>query len=552
MRLNNLFQVFMPVLCFLLIVSGENVAAQDKRGKKEEISITSSFKPSIVKTGKLEFQAGAPPKDTTAYRLSYPTIPIQFNTPMSSFLIKPLSFHASEKEQDKEDVYAKLGFGNLSTPFASLGYTARKAKEQFSVNIDHISSKGKLEDQQYAHSSLNLGYKNTIAENRVARVYAGYDRQGYRLYGFDRNINPSFSAADLRQNFNQFHLGASYDHLSGDNGSMNLKPEFRADFLTASREQSEFAFRLAFPIAYKINEKLNAAVAMDAQLVSYTMGSQTNTSAALVQVPLSIEYSPSSFNIKGSIIPALKSNKFVLIPNLQLAYSLAESGVKLKAAIVNNMNINSLQKLYAINPFLLSPHTSLTTFQQTDYFAGIEWLSTKGLQLKFNGGYTVFNDMPLFINAEGSGKEMKVLNEKHLTAIQLGGEVNYTFTPEMEFRSSINMYAFQNQERYAAAYGLLPLELKFGFLWKPIEGLTTRVNADLWRGAISRSPGMPEKRLKDAADINLGVDYKLNKKWGLWVDLNNIANIQYQRWNQYDSFGFNFIAGLRYSFTKAK
>lgn len=551
MQSNNLFQVFIPVLCFLLFVTGGYTSAQDKRGKKEEISITSSFKPSIVKSGKLEFQADAPPKDTTAYRLSYPALPIQFNTPMSSFIIKPLSFNTTEKQQDKEDIYAKLGFGNLSTPFASLGYTGRKTNEQFSANLDHISSKGKLENQQYAHSSLNLGYKNTLAENRVARVYAGYDRQGYRLYGFDHVLNPSLPFADLRQDFNNFHLGAQYDHLAGDNGSMVIKPELRADFLTASRKQSEFAFRLAFPISYSINEKLKAAIALDVELASLKKETKENQSAALVQVPISFEYNPSSFNVKGSIIPALKSNKFTLVPNLQLDYSMAETGVKLKVGVVNKLNINSLHKLYAFNPFLVSPD-SLTTFQQADYYAGVEWLSAKGLQLKFKGGYTVFNDLPLFINGEGSGKEMKVLNETQLGAIQLGGEVNYTFTPEMEFRSSINMFAFQNQVSYSAAYGLLPLELKFGLLWKPIKGLTTRMNADLWRGALSRSPGMPEKRLKDAADINLGVDYKLNKKWALWVDLNNIANIQYQRWNQYDSFGFNFIAGLRYSFTKAK
>jgi len=551
MRSNNLFQVLMPVLCFLLIVSGGNAFAQDKRGKKEEISITSSFKPSIVKTGKLEFQAEAPPKDTTAYRLTYPTLPIQFTTPMSSFVIKPLSFHTNEKQQDKEDVYAKLGFGNLSTPFASLGFTSRKAKEQFTASLDHISSKGKLEDQQYAHSSLNLGYKNTLAENRIARVYAGYDRQGYRLYGFDHVLNPSLPAADLRQNFNNFHLGANYDHLSGENGSMTLMPEFRADFLTASRAQSEIALTVAFPISYKINETLKAGIAVDAQIASLKKEAQENQSAALVQVPLSFEYSPSAFNIKGAIIPVLKSSKINFVPNLQLDYLLGETGVKLKIGALNKLDINSLHKLYAVNPFLVSPD-SLTIFQQTDYYAGVEWLSAKGLQLKFNGGYTVFNDLPLFLNAEGSGKEMKVLNESQLTAIHLAGEVNYTFTPEMEFRSSINIHAFQNQSTYAAAYGLLPLQLKVGLSWKPIKGLTTRVNADLWRGALSRSPGMPEKRLKDAADINLGVDYKLNKKWALWTDLNNIANIQYQRWNQYDSFGFNFIAGLRYSFTKAK
>ena len=149
MRSNNLFQAFIPVLCFLLFVTGGYTSAQDKRGKKEEISITSSFKPSIVKSGKLEFQAEAPPRDTTAYKLTYPTLPIQFSTPMSSFVIKPLSFHASEKQQDNEVVYAKLGFGNLSTPFVSLGYTGRKEREQFSANLDHVSSKGKLDDQQF-------------------------------------------------------------------------------------------------------------------------------------------------------------------------------------------------------------------------------------------------------------------------------------------------------------------------------------------------------------------------------------------------------------------
>jgi outer membrane receptor protein involved in Fe transport len=48
----------------------------------------------------------------------------------------------------------------------------------------------------------------------------------------------------------------------------------------------------------------------------------------------------------------------------------------------------------------------------------------------------------------------------------------------------------------------------------------------------------------------MGVEYKLNKKWALWIDLNNIANTRYQRWNQYPSFGFNFLAGARYVINK--
>jgi len=46
------------------------------------------------------------------------------------------------------------------------------------------------------------------------------------------------------------------------------------------------------------------------------------------------------------------------------------------------------------------------------------------------------------------------------------------------------------------------------------------------------------------------VDYNLNKKWTLWIDLNNIANTKYQRWNGYTSFGFNFLLGIKFKFNQ--
>lgn len=538
-----------PALFLLFNLSSLHSVGQDKKNKKEEISITSSFKPSIVKTGKLEFQAELPAKDTSAQSLVYPAVPIQFNTPMSSFIIKPLAFRSNEKPGAHDDAFVKLGFGNFNTPFASMGFTTSKIKEQFTGNIDYISSKGNLPDQQYARSSLGLAYKNTLADNKIVQLNAGYNRQGYRTYGFD-HLRFNFPAPDLRQHFNNVHLGASFNQLTGEEGKVSLKPSIRADFLTASRDQSEFMLNLSIPMQYKINERLSAGIALDAQTAALKQNS-LSTSNTLVQVPVSVSFNPENLSITGSVVPLLKGNEFTVVPNLHVAYALASTGVKFNAGVGNNLNINTLHKLYELNPFLLSPD-SLTIFHQTDMYAGVEWRSAKGLQLKFKAGYTQFKDLPLFINNENSGREMRVLNESKLNAINLEAEVDYAFTPEMEFRSSLKIYAFDAQSTHSEAYGLLPLELKFGFFWKPIKGLTTSVNADLWRGALARSPGMPTKRLKDAADVNLAVDYKLNKKWALWTDFNNIANIQYQRWNQYDTFGFNFIVGLRYSFIKSK
>ncbi len=549
-RSSKRLDLLVATLLLLFILGRRDAMAQDKKSKKEEISITSSFKPSIVKTGKLEFQAELPPKDTTSPRLTYPTLPIQFSTPMSSFIIKPLSMRSIENSVIHDDVFMKFGLGNLSTPFAAMGFNTLKANEQFTGNIDHISSKGTLPDQQYARSSLNFSYKNTLAENKIVNLNAGYNRQRYRLYGFD-HLRYNFLPADLRQIFDNVHFGANFDQKLGEDGSASLNPELRADFLAAGRKQSEFTMRLSIPFQYKVNENMGAGIALDAQTASLKNKIQTNSTTSLVQVPISLSFNNKNISTSGSVVPLLKGNDFTVVPNIQIAYQLGETKVKLKVAYVNDFNINSLHKLYVLNPFLVLPD-SLTIFHQQDIYAGVEWQSEKGLHLKFKTGFSQFKNLPLFINHGSSGKEMLVLNESKLNAINLEGEVNYSFTPEMEFRSTLKIDAFDAQASYNEPYGLLPLELKLGFLWKPFKGLTTRINADFWRGALSRSPGLPTKRLKDAADINLGVDYKLNKKWALWTDLNNIANIQYQRWNQYNVFGFNFIAGLRYSFIKSK
>ena len=97
-------------------------------------------------------------------------------------------------------------------------------------------------------------------------------------------------------------------------------------------------------------------------------------------------------------------------------------------------------------------------------------------------------------------------------------------------------------------YGVLPLELTLGLSWKPLKQLSTRVYGEFFGGNMAKTFGKPDFRTKGIVDLGLGVDYNLNKKWALWMDLNNIANTRYQRWNGFTSFGFNFLVGFKYRF----
>ncbi|MFZ9208987.1 MAG: hypothetical protein ACO21X_08595, partial [Sediminibacterium sp.] len=70
-----------------------------------------------------------------------------------------------------------------------------------------------------------------------------------------------------------------------------------------------------------------------------------------------------------------------------------------------------------------------------------------------------------------------------------------------------------------------------------------------WDGAQAMDAQMTIKKLPAAADFSVGATYSVVKSAKFWLQLNNILDNRYQRWNQYEVFGRNVVAGFVYSFS---
>jgi outer membrane receptor protein involved in Fe transport len=57
-----------------------------------------------------------------------------------------------------------------------------------------------------------------------------------------------------------------------------------------------------------------------------------------------------------------------------------------------------------------------------------------------------------------------------------------------------------------------------------------------------------EERMKGIADINLGGEYRYNKRMGIFLQLNNILNVRYSRFLNYPTQRFNALGGVSVSF----
>ena len=49
-------------------------------------------------------------------------------------------------------------------------------------------------------------------------------------------------------------------------------------------------------------------------------------------------------------------------------------------------------------------------------------------------------------------------------------------------------------------------------------------------------------------DLNAGVEFRITRQLNLWFQMNNLFNDKYERWHQYQVYGFNLLGGIVFSF----
>ena len=112
--------------------------------------------------------------------------------------------------------------------------------------------------------------------------------------------------------------------------------------------------------------------------------------------------------------------------------------------------------------------------------------------------------------------------------------------------ATFNQYS--SLEANKKAWGLLPVELNGSLRWQIVKDFLIKSDLYFWDGAQYRNKLGESQKLKPAADVNVGVEFTLLPQLNGWVQVNNLFNNKYERWNQYPVLGFNILAGIVYSF----
>lgn len=520
--------------------------AQDT--SKKTIEITSSFKPVLRNAAKINFNATPPPADTNRPRLQY-DIPQQNVFPgLSLVAIKPLALVQDSNSAWANSNYIKIGYGNLSTPFLEAGVSVPVGRSNVNVLLDHISSNGKIENQNYAETNIK-GYMITpLSEKVQLQANLGLSNDKYYQYGYDQT-KYNFSKDDLRR---------QYSTISGEIGIRNpvpteygisYNPRLNIDVFSDNRKNSESSARLLVPVEKYIGNSFGFKMGLDADLTRYSPSGKDAINNNIYQVPVALILRTPNLKVNAGIIPSWDNGNFKLLPNILIDVPIAGEKWILQGGWLSYFNKGTYQRFASINPYMEAP-TQLLNNRMIERFIGFKGTILDHFSYNAKIGSAEFRNVPLFVNDTASGRSFGIIFEESLKAIQLQGEFGIVEAERFSLSARFNYYKFNSQVTEDRAWGLVPLEFSTNLRWNLLKDLWLTSDFFLWDGPLYKQKTGGSGRSPGAIDLNAGLEFRVTKNIFLWSKFNNLFNSKYQRWNQYDNYGFNMLIGGIYRFNQ--
>ena len=162
-------------------------------------------------------------------------------------------------------------------------------------------------------------------------------------------------------------------------------------------------------------------------------------------------------------------------------------------------------------------------------------------------GYNQVNEnLALFINMPTDTRRFAPVYD---TVTVWGGHLALGYQPTNELELSLGTdYRSFSPLRQAKAWHLPNFEGNLGAKYHFSKAFETHLLAFTAIGASALDEKLKTIALPAMFDVNVGASYHISDNFGLFLDINNVLNQKYQRWNNYQSYGFNLIGGITLKF----
>lgn len=531
--------VFLLPLCFLF----SELQAQDTT-HRQTIQITSSYKPSLRNTVKINLYATPITPDTTRPRLAYNIPPQNLFFPYQPVSLKPLSLQTDTSLQLGGRNELKIGYGNLSTPYIKGGFSFGDGKHNL-ANIygDYISSRGKIENQDFSEINVKGTGSLFSAKNETYAAVAFSQHEHY-LYGYDHAAY-NFLKPDIRRSYQDLSATVGIRNIVNNEIGVNYDPHLEVHEFSRENKANETNLILNLPVEKRFSDAVSVKVTALGNFDRYQLkNADSSIVNNLFQLAPEVVYYSDRFTFHGGITPSWNNGQLAVLPNIYAEAQLQQNVLMIQAGWVGRYISNSFRTLSKDNPFMQDP-TFLNNTKEIQYYGGIK--ATVGKHFSFNAkaAFITYTDVPLFVNDTAAGNSFVMLNASKMNDLQIHGDMNFISQDKFTLTGALDLNSYSGiHYNIAKAWGLYPLKLTGSFRWNAFEQVLLKADVIAFSGAKALLKDGSEKNMKGGTDLSVGGEFKLNKQFSVWLDFDNVLNSQYERWNNYPVYGFQVIGGV--------
>ncbi len=523
--------------------------AQRDTGKGQTIQIVSAYKPVLRDAAKINFSASQLNVDTTAPKLTYSIPALNLFYSYQPISLRPLALQQDTNLYLGARNFIKAGLGNYTTPYLSAGFSFGEAgKKIFGIYADYISSKGKIEHQDYSLMSVK-GNATYFVDKNEMNVSAGVTQNNYYLYGYDHDLY-KYSKKEVQQQFGNVYLNADIQNITDNQLSIDYHPAIQANIFTNRDKLTETSLLIIAPFSKQLNDQpitmhLSAKADLSFYKTKNLVPSNISLSNNVVQVEPAVSYDANNYKLYAGVLPTWDSGTFALLPNVSGEVTVQEGAFAVQAGIIGKYVKNSFKNLTALNPYIQTLSSQINT-REVEAYGGVKATFYKHFNISAKAGWVTFRNFALFVNDTATdGKSFNMAYESKANSLRIHGDMSYIDQDKFILTAGLTFNGYTGFDQNGKAWNTVPTEFTSSLRWWPSKNLLLKSDCYVFGGGNFIEKDKVAKSFSGGVDVSVGGEYKLNKMFSIWMDINNIFSNKYQRWHNYEVYGLNVLGGVR-------
>ena len=546
------------VFCFIT-----NFGFAQKELSPDTFKVVKEYQPTLIDANKIDFEPVLDDDLKIQLDLKYSFINKQL----------PVSFQVERIESAKikgeplvklYNGYARLGVGNALLPFGEVYYNNSRSKE-FSIggharyfNMGEVNNIEGIQNQDL-HVELfgqRFWKRNTLSSQ------VSFDRQDFNYYGYYNLSNPNsrveLPKTDLEQYYNRVAAQVALKTTKQDSFNLRHSGDIRYELTTNAMNHQEHNVVLNANLSqFKNSELYNLDIMVDYNQYQF------NQNSTIIGLKPQVSTIGEKFRINaglGVFIDADTEADFHFYPIAEVKYNIVEDiivpyvGVNGEKRRVNYASITK-ENLFVANNIELR-----NTNEKFNLYGGVRGTLSKKLSFNLSGAFRRTADDYLFIQVADTNrtlsKEFYAVYDE-IDELSLKGEMAYRINEKITLYGQANYFIFETTNE-AEAWHRPDVKASISGEYNLKDKIIVKTDLIFWGEQFARGEANLDVnggiidynvvKLKSIFDANLNVEYRYTKRLSAFAQFNNIGGVNFEKYKDYPTQGFNVLGGLTYAF----